>query len=423
MRFGIGVLAAITILGAAIQADAQGFSDHRYRTADEATVSSQGNSGIPIGPFIFSPGLQLSWESHSNLFQSATNEISDNIYLARLRLLFEVPIRESFIRISYTPQYRDARDGHLINHWDHFVEVSGNFEFGSGFLLDAGYRFVDGDVSTYEIDPGGELIYSGRRFSKHEFRLKGDYWFSSRDGLRVDMNYALVDWRGRIEVPEATDGWYDYDQWRGRVGWLHQISPTLIMDLSYGYTDYSPDDIANKFREFTASHVTLGFQGSLNDVLTTEIRFGYLETDYTNEALEYPGFDDFSGFVTEGNITWGMGHGSRLRLDLVRRPYPSNYDLNAYYTTTAGRLLYDLQIDRFFAQASILDQSNDYDITDRYFGVKRSDDIFTWDFGIGFRLTDYLSLRGRYIHEDRDSNIDTYGFLNKVYMIDLVLGY
>ena len=131
----------------------------------------------------------------------------------------------------------------------------------------------------------------------------------------------------------------------------------------------------------------------------------------------------FSGMVMMGNVVWSMAHGSRLRLDLVNKPFPSNYDRNSYYTGTSGRLLYDLKIDRFFAQASILSQTNDYDVPDTFTNKKRSDDVLTWDVGLGFRFTDYLSLRGRYIHEDRDSNIDAYGFLNKVYMIDLVLGY
>ena len=417
--FVIIVLAIAAFLSSQLQA--QQFSDSNYRAADSQGISESGNDAIPVGPFLFSPGVQLSWEHHSNLFQSATNAVSDDVYVARLRLLFELPIRESFIRISYTPQYRDSKNRTLFNQWDHYVEISGNFEFASGFLLDAGYRMVDGDVATYEVDPGSELIFSGRTFTKHSFRVNGDYWVSDRDGLRIAADLSTVSWHG-TSIP-TTGSWYDYDQWRGSFGWLHQLSPTMVMDLSYGYTDYSPDGSENQFRSYSSNDLTLGFKGSLNEVLTTEFRLGYLESDFDSSASLHEGFDDFSGVVAMGHLSWEMAHGSRLRLDLINRPYASNYDQNSFYTGTSGRLLYDLQMDRLFAQASLLSQTNEYDVPDAILNRKRSDDVLTWDVGIGFRLTDYLSLRGRYIHEDRDSNIDAYGFLNKVYMIDLVLGY
>lgn len=421
MKFKVALLVFSISMVLSFQVHAQNFTGSNYRSADSSVASDSGNTAIPVGPFLFSPGVQLSWEHHSNLWQSAVNEVSDDIYVARLRLLFELPVRESFIRISYTPQYRNSKNRTLINNWDHFVEISGNFEFASGFMLDAGYRFVNGDVSTYEVDPGSELIFSGRRFSKHDFRISGDYWVTERDGFRIQANLSTVSWQGQAVA--YTTSWYDYNDWKAGIGWLHQISPTMVMDLSYGYTDYSPDGQENVFRKYTANDLTLGLKGNLNDVLTTEFRLGYMATDYDQSAGSHNGFNDFTGLVTEGNVTWAMGNGSRVRLDLIRKPYASNYDLNSYYTGTAGRLLYDLQVDKLFAQASLLSQTNDYDVPDRLSSRTRSDDIFTWDVGIGFRLTDTLSLRGRYIHEDRDSNIDQYGFLNKVYMIDLVFGY
>ncbi len=421
MKTKLAIIFLIFVTALSFQLEAQGFTESSYRSGGGQTVSESGNDAIPVGPFLFSPGVQLSWEHHSNLFQSAASEVEDDIYVARLRLLFELPVRESFIRISYTPQYRDSKNRTLFNSWDHYVEITGNFEFASGFLLDAGYRMVDGDVAVNEVDPGNELLFSGRTFTKHNFKINGDYWVSERDGLRIGADLSTVSWHGQPQP--YTNSWFDYDQWNGTFGWLHQLSPTMVMDLSYGYTDYSPDGASNQFRSYSSNDLTLGFKGSLNEVLSTRFRMGFLKTDYDAEASLYPGFDDFSGFIAEGSLTWEMAHGSRLRLDLVNRPYASNYDQNSYYTATVGRLLYDLQMDRLFAQARLLSQSNDYDVPDSLLGRKRSDDILTWDVGIGFRLTDYLSLRGRYIHEDRDSNLDEYGFLNKVYMIDLVLGY
>jgi len=286
--------------------------------------------------------------------------------------------------------------------------------------LGAVYRFVDGDVSTDEVDPGGEMVYSGRRFSKHHFGINTDYWFSATDGLNLNVTAMKVEWRGEA-VPTASS-WYDYNQTTARAGWLHQLSPTLVMDLSLGYRDYEPAVVTETIRKYNATNVTAGFRGQLNDVLSTELRIGYEETDFSTAESLVPGFTDFSGFIVNGNITWALAHGSKLRLDLLRQPFASNYDLNSYYTATGGRILYDLDMGRIYGQVRARLQTNDYDIPDSVLGVKRSDEILILGAGLGFRFTDKLSLRASYIYEDRDS-LDPYGYLNKVWLVDLIFGY
>lgn len=420
MKFKTIVMVGLWVLATAVVVGAQGFPSASARSAESGEIPSLGNQPIAVGPFLFSPGLQLSWENHTNLWQSATNPVKDDIYVARLRLLFEAPIRESFVRISYTPQYRESKNRTLHNNWDHFLEVSGDFEFASGLTLGAAYRLVDGDVSTDEVDPGGELVYSGRRFSKHRFSVNSDYWFSSTDGLSLNVDATKVEWRG--EAVSGAVSWYDYNQTTARAGWLHQLSPILVMDVSLGYRDYEPDATSERIREYTSNNLTVGFRGQLNDVLFTELRIGYEETDFSNASSTVPGFDDFSGFIVQGNITWAMAHGSKFRLDLLRQPFASNYDFNSYYTATGGRLLYDLDLGRFFGQARARLQANDYDVPDSILGVKRSDDLMILGAGLGFRFTDKLSLRASYIYEDRDS-LEPFGYLNKVWLVDLIFGY
>ncbi|MCD4750687.1 MAG: outer membrane beta-barrel protein [Thermoanaerobaculales bacterium] len=400
--------------------NAQGFPSASRRSAGSQGISPQGNDPIVVGPFLFSPALQLSWENHSNLWQSATEPVKDDIYVARLRLLFEVPVRESFIRISYTPQYRESKNRNLHNSWDHYLEVSGDFEFSNGLTMGAAYRLVDGDVATDEVDPGGELILSGRRFSKHSFLLDADYWFTARDGLAFGYTAAKVEWRGDPVIEGFS--WYDYDQSSLRLGWLHQVNPTLVMDVSYSYGEYEPDNITDQIREYSSQDVTVGFRGQLGESLSTEIRAGYMQTDFANASENVPGFDDFSGIMVKGNVIWALAHGSKFRLDLVRQPFASNYDLNSYYTGTAARLLFDLDMGRLFGQARARFQTNEYQIPDSLLGELRTDDLMILGVGLGFRINDRFSLRGSYIYEDRDS-LEPYTYLNKVWLLDLIFGY
>jgi hypothetical protein len=125
------------------------------------------DEAIPVGPFLFSPALQLTWENRDNIFLTPVDEVEDNIWLARARLMLEVPIYESYLRISYTPQYRDYEKYELREKWAHFVDVAADLEFASGVELNLDYRFVNANLETNEVDAGGELFFADRMFTKH----------------------------------------------------------------------------------------------------------------------------------------------------------------------------------------------------------------------------------------------------------------
>ena len=104
-------------------------------TGEVGRVSVNSDEAIPVGPFIFSPVLQLAWQDRDNIFFTPDNEVADQLVIVRAGLLFEVPIYESYLSFSYTPQYRDYKDYELEDKWSHFFNVAGAFEFASGFTL------------------------------------------------------------------------------------------------------------------------------------------------------------------------------------------------------------------------------------------------------------------------------------------------
>ncbi len=411
------ILFGLACMAFAVVGGAQGFSRSSGRSTN---VPSLGNQPIAVGPFLFSPALQLSWENHSNVWRSSSDPVEDDLYFARMRFMFQMPIRESFVRISYTPTYRKSKVRVFRSDWEHNLEVLGDFVFAGGLTLKVNYNYFDGDSSVGEVDPGGELVYRGQPFIRHGFGIDAGYWFSATDGLALNVSETKVEWEG--EPVSGSGSWFDYRQSRARAGWLHQLSPSLIMDVSLGFGDYSTDDVTDKSRDYTAIAVTAGLRGQLNDVLSTEVRFGYGQTDFSGAASAEPDFEDFSGLVIDGSITWALGSESTLRLNLLRGPFASNYDLNSYYTATGGRLLFDVDRGRFFGQASILLQNNSYGVPDSVLGIKRSDDLMILGTGVGFRITDRISVRAAYSRDERES-FDPYGYVNDIWLLDMIFGY
>jgi len=384
-----------------------------------------GNTGeaIKVGPFLFSPAVELKWEDRDNIFFTPTNPVHDHIYTARGRLLFELPIYESYVRFAYTPQYREYEKYNLRHKWAHFFDFNTVLEFESGLRFRADYRFVNAAQETSEVDAGGELVFADQLFTKNYGKVALDYWFSARDGITIEGDYTDLTYDYPTGTPQRNRIFYDYERNSVGLGWLHQLSAILVMDLKYDRIQFDPVDTLT-WRSYTADEVTLGFKGQLSPVVAAQFRLGWNETEYDRTAgvLPAPEFSDFSGLVMSGFINWELAHGSHVRLDLIRSPFPSNFDLNAYYVATGGTLTYSIDRRKFFGELFGRLQNNDYELPDVSSGLPRSDDIRTFGLGLGWRFTDWLALRGAYLYEERDT-LEPYSYEVNIWTLGLVIGY
>ncbi len=174
------------------------------------------------------------------------------MWLARAQLLFEVPINESHVYFSYSPQYTDYRTYELLDKWSHFFDVGGSFIFSNGLAVRATYNYIIGNLETREVDPGGELYYGDPQFIKNFAAVAADYWLTQRDGVFVDFSWTDLD----HSEPRL---FYDYTSLAAGFGWLHQLSPNLVMDARYGVIDFDAHDTAyqsNRFRDSLSHTVT-----------------------------------------------------------------------------------------------------------------------------------------------------------------------
>ena len=390
-----------------------------------AIAQSPGASGvnpdeaIPLGPFLFTPTLDLTWERRDNIQFTPDHEIADDVYMARARLLFELPKYENYLRFSYSPQYRDYGDYDYKENWGHFFDVASNLEFANGLRLAVEYKFITSAMETREVDPGGELVPGEDRFWKHHAGIVLDYWLNERDAISAELSFDDTE---MDDQPVSGPFFYDYQQIFYGLGWIHQLSPILSTELRYRHTDYDAFDTLD-YRDSAGDELTLGLTGQINDVLSSGLHVGYRKTSYDTSPGD-PSFDDYSSVIARGNIGWELAHGSTLRLDLLRSNYGSNYDRNAYYTATGASVIYDLTVGRIDAQARVRYQENGYEVADTWYGGVRTDEILTLGLGIGFRFTEILSLRGVYLFEDRGTSFDdVYGYTTNIFALGLVVGY
>jgi hypothetical protein len=328
-----------------------------------------------------------------------------------------MPVNQSHIQFSYMPQYTSYQTYDLKNRWSHFFNLGGSFVFSNGLVLTAGYSYILGNLETREVDPGGELVYGDPRFTKNVASLGLQYWFSYRDGVFVDAEWLDL---------ENSDPrfFYDYTRVSAGVGWMHNLNPSLTMDLRYGVSEFDAHDNdlgTNSFRDSHSDDLTLGLQGRINPVMGAGLRVGYRMIEYDPLPGD-PQVPDFAGFITEGFLSWDLAHGSLVRLDVLRSPYPSNFADNANYVATGAGLLYNIDRGKVFGQASGRFQVNDYELPDPATGQMRSDDIVTFGLGLGYRFNRRFSLWSSYLYEDRQS-IYRYSYTTNIITVGLLFGF
>lgn len=392
-------------------------SQTRLSTQSTGPSASNSDESIMVGPFLFSPTIQLSWQDRDNIFFTPDNEVADQVYQAGATLLFEVPINQSFIHFSYSPLYTDYKTYDLEDKWSHFFDVGGTFTFSNGLVLDATYNYIIGNLQTRLVDGGGELYYGDPNFVKQFAAVGVQYWFTPRDGAFVEAGWTDLD----NSDPTL---FYDYTRVGAGLGWIHQVGPNTTMDVRYGRSEFDAHDTeftSNGFRDSVSSDVTVGVKGQLSPVVGTEIRVGYMLITYDLQPGD-PDVSDFKGFIVNGFFDWSLGHGSVVRLELLRSPYPSNYEDNANYVATGGALQYTLDRGSIYGSLSGGFQNNGYELPDPRTGEKRSDDILTLGLGMGYRFTHYFSLWGSYVYEDRAS-LYQYSYTTNIFTLGLVLGF
>ncbi len=379
--------------------------------------------GVPLGPVLFSPSLQMGWVSQDNLFRTAVDPVSDDLYIARGNLIFDLPIHQSLLRLAYRPVYRNYKTFELQQNWSQFIDLTGRFEFSSGLVIDAQYRFVDGSQETREVDPGDELTFGNNPFRKNWISLEADYWFTARDGIRLTLLYDNVAYKDPLTEPSPDpeeQQFYNFTRTAAGAGWLHQLNDVLVLDVTYRRVWFDPVDTFS-YRTSTSDEVTVGVEGLLSPVVSTQMRVGWRQTTFDEVDGEQV-LEDYSRFIINGFVTWDMGHGSSLNLGLWRETYPSNFGLNAFYDTSRAVLTYRYDRERFFVLARARYQVNDYQVEDVVSGELRKDDITSYTAGLGYRITRIVSLYGSYIHLERDSTTPRNGYDANAISVGVTIG-
>ncbi len=378
----------------------------------EEEKEEKAKEGIILGKFIFSPSIEFIYENKDNVFLTETNEVEDQVYVIRPVLLFELPKEESYLRFSWTPQYRDFQDYEIKENWTHFFNLMGRINTSGGLEIMAGDKYISkGLLEVTEVDPGNELVFGLLPFDKNHIYFDMKYFFDSTNGFGLNADYVDVSFDKPDFVWEKL--WYDYKSTNFGATYQRYMNPLLRMAAGINFVNYDPDETAF-FNKYEGFDYYIKFYGDFSTTVNASIKFGY-------EELDFDGAKDYKDWNARADIVWNFSDNRNLVTSILRQGSPSNLGAVGSYTHNSIRITYNFKFsEKFFSALEAGFGKNDYN----YFF--RVDDWWRARINFGYHFNPLMSVRFNYIYENRDSNMDCFqgcDYKASTYMLNFILGY
>ena len=383
--------------------------------AQEATLQETAGEpvkeGISIGKMVFAPSIEFMYENKDNIFLTESDEVSDDLYVVRPKLLLELPSETSYLRFAWVPQYRDYADQELNENWTHFFDAEGNFKTSGGLEMKVADHFIkSGTLEVAELDAGAELVYNDAPFDKNTALIDMKYFVSDTTGFGIYADMQDVEFDNSYSnIP-----WYDWSSETFGASFQRYMNPLLRMAVGVNYKNFSPDNTLN-YREYSGYDYFVQFYGDFTPTVNASIKVGYEDLDFEGTS------DDYGDWNANANVVWNFADSHNLTLSVNRQAYASNYQDVTSYTHNGIQLNYNFTIvERLFGAVGGAFGKNDYN------DFHRTDDTWALLGNIGYHFTPHISARLNLRHEKRDSSeVCFQGCDYKVnaVLLNLIVGY
>lgn len=407
VRLGVAMVVVVISAG---WAGAQGLSFG----GGSRIVPSNTDRGIPLGPWLFSPGVEVAWYETDNLFREPDPTFSDSMLQVGARAQFDLNLSEqSNIQFVYNPLYRSLDKYQLQENWSHLARLKGSLVFPSGLKLVGNYDYTRSSLDVRDIDPSGELAFSASPYTRQQASLRADYWLSPLDAVSVDGDWNDLDYSG--------SDYFGSRQRRFGVGWVRSLGPLLESDLRVSrrindgkaYGD-------NPGTESTSDEVTLQFNGELSPTLKSDLKIGWRQSDY--DARETGQRSTYQGPIVSGGVDWDVSESVRVNVGVSRSDYLTAVEGSRFSVTTRIQAGISVRRGRVGGSLNGSFGRQEFNGVDLATGEKRTDDLMRGTLSLSYQLMSLVSARANFTYVGRKSD-PLYTYNSNTVSIGIVSGF
>ncbi len=395
------------------------------RFAPGSTVGSFNQAGaLSIGKVLIKPSATVSYAYLSNLQALSSGYQPDRALVVAPTIEAFIPLTRNGIRFEYSMQYRNYQRYALSRNFDHSLNADSQFDISPILSIAIRDHFAMSSVNAQEFMPGRELIFSDSQFRRNDLGLLANWTLTENDSLAFTASW------NKVLFDEPTDGsstpFYDYSQY-GFVGsYKHDVSERLGVYASGGYRQNSTDDprdLANS-RGF---ELMGGIDGMVTPLISAQLGIGVNLDRYRGAAKP-----SATGFVLRGSLSKEISERSQVSLSFSRSSNLSNFQENAYFTTTGVGVSYSRELrPNIQLNLSSSYQHNGYPLllqaaagipVDLVGRDARRDSFVDAGFGALYRYNDWLAMDIRFDFTRRYSDLSQFRFQSYRGIVNFLIG-
>jgi hypothetical protein len=360
--------------------------------------------GIRLGRFLARPILYASWIRGSNLLLLSEENFDDSAILLRFRTTFDLIETENPLRFAYEFRFKDYRKFELDDRFSHILDFDTAWALSPRMSLSLKNHLIRGNTESLEFDPGREVAFNTDPFYRNLAGGAIQMDFSERLGVEFFGNYNIV------RFVDGSLQFYDYDQTITGASFLYHMSPLTTMFGKY-QRQVIPEPVARPQAATKGDAFLVGARGELGALMTGVVQAGYQKQDFGPNGE----FSNFRGFVADVRISRYFSEKTILSFDAGRANNPSNFEANSHYTSNYMNVQFLMPVFRdvrLNARVSLID--NSYPFPSVELGVPREDRNLNLSIGASYYITRHGFFQVDFLHEKRNSNLESYRYRNNV---------
>ena len=348
-----------------------------------------------FGSLRLRPGVTVTYVNAETTLLETPVPVRDQYFQIQPQLGLQLtPFGNRYVVLSYEPRFRMGSSFAIVRETSHLFTARAEVPAGAFALVRGSYHYATGVLETDEVDPGREYFFDLSRYERNSYEIGARF----QRGGRLDVDVSF----GGNDVRVDSQQFFDYDRRAFTAQLGYELAPNVRAGLGYTY-DELPTAPDRPQAEFTAHSFHLDLEGDLAPRLTGDVSVGY--RDQRNPQASVAG-QRFRGIDLRAGLARTLGYASRLELRFVRGPYPSAFQQNGFFVTTAGEARLTVPLPLYFSlSGGVGYHRNAYELMVSELGEPREDSIFAWSVGLGRSVTRWAFLRVDYRRERRRSNL------------------
>lgn len=363
-------------------------------------------ANLHVGALRIHPYVSASAGYTDNVYLTETGEISDTFYVISPGVELILPVKRNAFILNYTADSYIYRERDEANRTIHNATGTLDLNPWKSLNILAKDEFTRGaDPPDFEGDRTHPFIWNSPSI---------DAGYNITSSLAVGVGYKYEAKRYDRRLDQIDD--YEGNGLQGRLYYRILPKTSLVVVYHYGVRDYDNRELEDNYSNRLEGGVTWEIGGKS----TGTVRVGYMQTDY--HRLDRS--DDALSYLI--NLTYQLRPKTTVSLEGVRQIMDtSRADRNLLFsndhvsTQILGTLSHRYRKLTGRLRAGYI--HDDYLHDDIGLGEKRRDDLFTGGFAIDYGLRKWLSLGGSYRYTRLNSNFETEGYTENMFLIYLSL--